>query len=64
VADVEELAPIRANIKAKGRTDGDVVPVRLRAVATEIGTLELRATPVKPLQDGEEWLVELNVRQG
>jgi hypothetical protein len=33
-------------------------------VATEIGTLELRATPVKPLQDGEEWLVELNVRQG
>lgn len=64
VADVEELAPIRANIKAKGRNEGDVVPVRLRAVATEIGTLELRATPVKPLEDGEQWLVELNVRQG
>ncbi len=59
--ELEELPEIQANLPAEGRTPGDVVPVRLRAGVTEVGTLRLEAVP----RDGAEvWKVELDVRAG
>jgi hypothetical protein len=60
--ELEELAPIEVTLPAEGRREGDVVPVRLRASVTEIGTLLLEALPLAPLKDGERWKIELNVR--
>ncbi|HVJ18293.1 MAG TPA: Hsp70 family protein [Polyangiaceae bacterium] len=62
--ELEELAPIEITLPAEGRRAGDVVPIRLRAIVTPIGTLELQAVPLKPLHDDERWKVELNVRHG
>jgi hypothetical protein len=62
--ELEELAPIEVRLPAEGRREGDVVPVHLRAAVTEIGTLLVEAIPDKPLQDGERWKIELNVRTG
>ena len=62
--ELEELAPIEITLPAEGRRAGDVVPIRLRAVATPIGTLELQAVPLQPLQADERWKVELNGRHG
>jgi hypothetical protein len=61
--ELEELPPIEANLPAEGRQSGDIVPVRLHASVTEIGTLLLEAEPC----DGrgtatERWKVELSVR--
>jgi hypothetical protein len=57
--ELEELPEIQATLPAEGRTAGDVVPVRLRAGVTEVGTLRLEAIP----RDGDErWKVELDVR--
>ena len=57
--ELEELAEIQATLPAEGRTPGDVVPVRLRAGVTEVGTLRLEAIP----RDGaERWKIELDVR--
>ncbi len=41
--EIEELAPIEVTLPAEGRPTGDVVPIRLRAQVTPIGTLELEA---------------------
>ncbi len=60
--ELEELAPIEVTLPAKGRAEGDVVPVRLRASVTEVGTLLLEAIPTKPLDANERWKIELNVR--
>ena len=49
-------------LPAEGRSDGDVVPVKLRSQITEVGTLLLEAEPVRPLKEGERWRVELSVR--
>jgi hypothetical protein len=38
---------------------GDIVPVRLQAAVTEVGTLELTAIP---RQGKKRWKVEFNVR--
>jgi hypothetical protein len=62
--EIEELAPIEITLPAEGRRAGDVVPIRLRAVVTPIGTLELSAVPLTPLHEDERWKVELNVRHG
>jgi hypothetical protein len=60
--ELEELAPIEVTLPAKGRAEGDVVPVRLRASVTEVGTLLLEAIPTTPLEPDERWKLELNVR--
>jgi hypothetical protein len=57
--DLEELEEIRVTLSAEGRTPGDVVPVGLRAVVTEVGTLRLEAVPSA---GGDPWNVEFDVR--
>jgi hypothetical protein len=57
--ELEELEEIEATLPADARTPGDVVPVRLRAAVTEVGTLRLEAMP---RSGPEHWKVELNVR--
>ncbi len=60
--ELEELSPIEVTLPAQGRREGDVVPVRLGASVTEVGTLLLEAVPLKPLEAGERWKIELGVR--
>jgi hypothetical protein len=69
--ELEELPPIEATLPAEGRRPGDVVPVRLAASVTEVGTLLLEAVPTQPLPgrdrtgpDRERWKIELSVRGG
>ncbi|MBL8259962.1 MAG: Hsp70 family protein [Candidatus Competibacteraceae bacterium] len=57
--EIEELEEIEATLPTEGRQPGEVVPVRLRAAVTEVGTLRLEAVP----RAGEEtWKVEFDVR--
>nr|WP_314543390.1 Hsp70 family protein [uncultured Massilia sp.] len=56
--ELQELNEIQATLPADGRTPGDVVQVRLHALATEAGTLELVAVA----RDGQRWKVEFDVR--
>ncbi len=60
--ELEELSPIEITLPAEGRREGDVVPVKLRAAVTEIGTLLLEAIPVEPQKADERWKLELGVR--
>ena len=60
--ELEELAPIEVTLPAEGRSAGDVVPVRLHASVTEVGTLLLEAVPTQPRKPDERWRVELSVR--
>jgi molecular chaperone DnaK (HSP70) len=60
--ELEELPPIEAALPAEGRAEGDVVPVKLEASVTEVGTLLLEAVPVAPLKKDERWKIELSVR--
>jgi hypothetical protein len=55
-----ELNEIQATLSPEGRQPGDVVQVRLHAMATESGTLELLAVA----NDGQRWKVEFDVRSG
>jgi hypothetical protein len=55
-----ELNEIQATLSPEGRQAGDVVQVRLHAMATESGTLELQAVS----NDGQRWKVEFDVRAG
>jgi len=57
--ELEELENIEATLPADGRNPGDIVPVRLRASLTEVGTLTLEALP---LSGNEHWAVDFNVR--
>ncbi|NIA53537.1 Hsp70 family protein [Massilia sp. TW-1] len=56
--ELQELNEIQATLPADGRAPGDVVQVKLHAVATEAGTLELVAVA----RDGQRWKVEFDVR--
>ncbi len=57
--ELEELEPIGAELPAEGRAPGEIVPVRLRAAVTEVGTLRLEAVP----RTGKEvWNVEFDTR--
>ncbi len=56
--ELQELAQIEATLPAEGRAVGEVVPVKLRARVTEIGTLELLAEAA----GGAHWKVEFDVR--
>ena len=57
--ELEELNNIESTLPAEGRTSGEIVPVRLRARLTEVGTLKLEAVP---RSGSERWTVEFNVR--
>ncbi|HMI92864.1 MAG TPA: Hsp70 family protein, partial [Polyangiales bacterium] len=61
--ELEELSPIEITLPAEGRAEGDVVPVKLRASITAIGTLLLEAVPLEPLLPDERWKIELSVRE-
>ncbi len=56
--ELEELPKIEAELPSEGRPAGELVPVRLRASVTEVGTLRLEAQA----RDGKRWNVELDVR--
>ncbi len=56
--ELQELNEIHADLPAEGRTPGDVVQVKLHALATEAGTLELVAVS----REGQRWKVEFDVR--
>jgi hypothetical protein len=56
---LEESPPVETNLPADGRGAGEVVPVRLRAHVTEIGTLELECVD----RAGKAWRLEWNLRQ-
>jgi hypothetical protein len=55
---LEELPPVETTLPADGRAPGEVVPVRLRAHVTEIGTLELDCVE----RSGGAWKLEWNLR--
>ncbi|MFZ1831138.1 MAG: Hsp70 family protein [Candidatus Competibacteraceae bacterium] len=57
--EVEELEEIEATLPAEDRQPGEVVPVRLQAAVTEVGTLRLEAVP---RIGAETWKVEFDVR--
>jgi hypothetical protein len=57
--ELQELGEIQATLPAEGRQAGEVVQVKLRAAATDTGTLELTAVAT---QGGERWKVEFDVR--
>lgn len=57
--ELQELGEIQATLPAEGRQAGEVVQVRLRALATDTGTLELTAVAT---EGGEHWKVEFDVR--
>jgi hypothetical protein len=59
-----ELAPIEVTFPSEGRTDGEFVPVRLRASVTAVGTLLLEALPLEPRVPNECFKIELSVRSG
>ncbi|HBI71330.1 MAG TPA: nucleotide-binding protein [Massilia sp.] len=56
--ELQEMNEIQATLPAEARTPGDVVQVKLHALATEAGTLELAA--LSP--EGQRWKVEFDVR--
>ena len=56
--DLQELSEIQATLPAEGRVAGDVVQVRLHALALDTGTLELAAVA----RDGQRWKIEFDVR--
>jgi hypothetical protein len=60
--ELEELAPVEVELPAKGRSEGEVVAVGLRAGVTEVGTLLLEAVARGGAGVEESWKIELNVR--
>ena len=56
--ELQELNEIQATLPADGRVAGEVVQVKLHALATDAGTLELAAVA----RDGQRWKVEFDVR--
>ena len=57
--EIEETAPLEAKLAPKGdEKPGQLVPVRLRARVTEVGTLEVECVA----RDGESWKLEFDVR--
>ena len=57
--ELEELPLIQAELPLDGRRAGELVPVRLAARITELGTLCLEAIP---RDSGQRWKVEFDVR--
>jgi len=58
--ELEETAALEITLDAiEGRSEGDVVPVQLHSVVTELGALELW---MRHEQSGKQWKLEFNVR--
>jgi molecular chaperone DnaK (HSP70) len=55
---LQEVPPVVATLPAEGRAAGEIVPVRLRAHVTEIGTLELECVD----RSAKAWRLEWNLR--
>ena len=55
-----ELPALQISLPAEGRQAGDVVPIRLAARVTEVGTLRLEAIP---RQGEERWHIEFDVAE-
>jgi len=63
--ELEELPELQATLSVEGRRAGDVIPVRLLAKVTEVGTLKLEAISVNSVDaegSPERWHIELDVR--
>ena len=58
--ELEELEEIQTSLPAEDRKKGEVVPVRLQASVSEVGTLELTAIPLQGEHEG--WKVSFNTR--
>ena len=58
--ELEELEEIQTNLPAEKRKRGEVVPVRLQASVSEVGTLALTAIPL--VGDDTPWQVSFNTR--
>ena len=59
--ELQELDPLETSLGSSDGSDGDVVPVRLHAHVTEVGTLDLWCRSTR--SDGR-WKLEYNVREG
>jgi hypothetical protein len=59
--ELEELHEIEVTLRADQHLPGQVVPVRLAARVTEVGTLQLEAVAT---DSSQRWNVELDVRAG
>jgi hypothetical protein len=59
--ELAELDEIEITLSAETRRSGEIVPVRLCAAVTEVGTLELLALSQK---DDARWKIEFDVRAG
>ena len=60
--ELAELPPIEAELPAREGSAGEVLPVGLRAAATEVGTLELTLVARDPAHAGTAWKLEFSVR--
>jgi len=60
--ELEELEEIQTNLPAENRKKGEVVPVRLQAAVSDVGTLELTAIPLSG--EDAQWRVAFNTRGG
>jgi hypothetical protein len=60
--ELEELSPIEITLPTEGRSEGEIVPVRLEAQVTPVGTLLIEAVPSEARTPDERWKVELGVR--
>ena len=58
--ELTELEEIQTELPAEGRKRGEIVPVRLQALVSEVGTLELTAIPIAG--GAERWKVAFNTR--
>jgi molecular chaperone DnaK (HSP70) len=58
--ELQELAPMETALAADDGAAGEVVPVRLHAHVTEVGTLELWCNSTR---DDRRWRLEFNVRE-
>ncbi len=56
--ELQEMNEIQATLPAEGRVAGDVVQVKLHALALDTGTLELAAVS----REGQRWKIEFDVR--
>ena len=55
---LDELPPVETALPSEGHAPGEVVPVRLRAHPTELGTLELECVE----RSGAAWRLVWNLR--
>ncbi|RUL88429.1 Hsp70 family protein [Tautonia sociabilis] len=58
--ELSELTPLVTSLGEQAGEEGDVIPVRLHSIVTEVGTLELWCEGTK---DAGRWKLEFNVRE-